>query len=198
MSWSSTPPSTVKVTLIGPLCPLGDSLVIVKSKTLYSSVSGWTGQVCYGVCISLSRGQMTNGSRCRTASLTLISFRMSLTCIWLRNGWQGPTNPARCLQGGIVARRQMCAFGIHLMGARTTCLTRMKFQRSRRSGREVVPDITQHFSLLETCFQIPQRLWSFTAGWLRLLVFAPSRIWNGFTPKRSIPNIICLTLYKLW
>ena len=27
--------------------------------------------------------------------------------------------------------------------------------------------------------------------------FAPSRIWNGFTPKRSIPNIICLTLYKL-
>ena len=57
MSWSSTPPSTVKVTLIGPLCPLGDSLVIVKSKTLYSSVSELNGPgLLPSVCISLSRG----------------------------------------------------------------------------------------------------------------------------------------------
>lgn len=57
MSWSSTPPSTVKVTLIGPLCPLGDSLVIVKSRTLYSSVSELNGPgLLPSVCISLSRG----------------------------------------------------------------------------------------------------------------------------------------------
>ena len=57
MGWSTSPPSSLKVTLIGPMCALGESLVIVKSKTLFSTLSELNGPgLLPSKCVSLSRG----------------------------------------------------------------------------------------------------------------------------------------------